>query len=207
MTKPKKGKPMDAQPTQAEKAEAKVRNIVAERQRTGATTASAERILRAGAEDGYEILPPSEESPSGVQRILAAPLDRMWKQGDITRREYEAGDKYRADRYLAAIDPAAGTVDWSRAGGGGTSNRVPSMFNSQTIADARVRVRKFEKMIPVKSTVAIVLFLGLIKELPFEEIGQTVFHIDNRRYARHAAHGGLRVALASAADAYDMYGM
>ena len=167
-----------------------------DKQRRGSATVL--RLLKAG-EDGFETTPANREAPAGVQRIIAAPLDRLWKTGGITQREYEAGDRYRADAYMAAIDPGAMTVDWS-ATGGGFSSKVPAMFTSQQLADARIRWRRIEERIPRQSVVSTVLFLALIKERSLEEIGRSVFARHDQREAAVAGHAGIRVALASLAD-------
>lgn len=186
-----------------EKADRRVRNLVSERTRTGASTATMERALQVG-EDGFEITPSSKINPRGTMRIVAAPLDRLWKEGKVTQREFEAGDKYRADSYLAAVDPGAGTVDWARAGGGGTSNRVPMMFTAQHIADARIRFREVEQAIPPRSTVATLLYLALIKEQPLAEIGRNTFGRADRKEATVAGMAGVRTALAALADHYGL---
>lgn len=177
--------------------------MVAERQRTNAPTATAERLAHAGLEDGFEITPPSPDAPGGKMRILGSPLDRLSKAGYITEREYRAGDRYRADIYTAAIDPSAATVDWSRVGGG-SGQSVPAMFASQVIADARLRVRNFEKAVPPRSLVSSILFLALVKERELEEFGKELFNTKDAREATVIGRAALKVALASAADVYGM---
>lgn len=176
---------------------------IADRDRPGTETTTAERVAKAGA-GAVEVTPPSQQAPKGTQRVLSAPLDRLWKDGAITQREYEAGDKFRADAYLAAIDPGSGTVDWHRAGGGGTSGRVPSMFTAQHIFDARIRWRSVEKAIPKHSIVASALHLGLVHEHSLEELGRSLFARNDKREAMVAGHAGFRVALGALADFYGM---
>lgn len=176
-------------PTEADK----IRTRVVERTRAGLTTATAERLVQAGS-DGFE------HTETNVQRIIAAPLDRLWKAGFITRQEFEAADRYRADAYLAAIDPAAGSVNWDQAGGGGRSAKVPSMFNSQVIFDARRRWRDIDGK--VSGTVALVLRLALIKETTLPEIGRAVFGRGDPREATVAGQTAVRVACGALVDAY-----
>jgi hypothetical protein len=179
---------------------------VSERERLGKGTGTSERLRKVGRE-GMELVPAlpdtdkrGNQMPAGqVQRVLAAPLDRLWKTGFVTQREYNAGDAYRADAYMAAIDPSALTIDWNRTGGG-TSRRVPSMFASQHIADARIRMRNLEQKIPLRSAVSTLLYLALIKEQDFAEIGASMFGLRDRREASVAGRVGLRVALAALAD-------
>lgn len=173
---------------------ASLQHTVSERQRVGLGTATAERLAKTG-EDGREA------DPTGRQRIVAAPLDRLWKAGFITQREFEAGDKYRADAYMAAIDPGSLSVDWSRTAGG-TSSRVPTVFTAQHIADARRRIRMVERAIPHRSVVSLLLFFGVVREFGLREIGAQVFGIHDRKDAVLCAKAGLRVALASLADYY-----
>lgn len=173
-------------------AEASVRHQVAERERTGQGTATAERLLKAGW-DGHEL------TPTNVQRILAAPLDRLWKERRITAREHDAGETFRSIAYLAAIDPGTMSVNWDMAGGAGWSPKVPVMFSSQKIADARIEWRRLEGAITGMTWT--VLRLGLIRELSLVEIGRSVFGEGNDRDARVAGEAGLRLALNVVADA------
>lgn len=168
-----------------------IAEVVADRERVGKGTATVERLAMAG-KDGFEIV-----GKEGVQRVIAAPLDRMWKAGDITKREYDAGDEYRTMRYLAKVDPAAPTVDWN-AVGGSFGTRVPSMFSSQRIAEERIRWRAFSRQ--VRGVVATVAELALIRELAFEEIGRSVFGRDKRRDAAVAGHTAVRMMLGALAD-------
>jgi hypothetical protein len=175
--------------------QALAQHVVSERERTGQGTMTAERILKAGP-DGVET------TPANVQRVIAAPLDRLWKRGEITQREYDAGDTFRTDAHIAAIDPGAPSVDWNRAGGGNPNVGVPSMFTSQTIADARSRWRRISDRIPERSVVSTILFLGLIRETSLEEIGRSVFGLRDAKDAALSGKAGFRVALASLADHY-----
>ena len=174
--------------------------LIADRDRPGFEVGTAERLAKAGVE-GTETTPPSLKAPKGTQRIISAPLDRLWKAKAITAREYDAGDTFRADAYLAAVDPSAGSVDWNRAGGGGASGKVPSMFSAQQVADARIRYRRVEKRIT--GMVWTVLQSALIYEHGLDEIGYSVFAVVGRtREAYCAGLGGFRVALATLSDYY-----
>jgi len=161
-------------------------------ERGGGTSATAERLLQ----DDLDV----ERGHGGVQRMLAAPLDRLHKQGFIVRAEFEAGDRYRADAYLSAIDPAAGSVDWEQAGGGGRSAKVPTVFSSQIIADARIRMREIEGKI--SGAIRIVARLALVKELPTYEIGASVFGYRDRKDAEVAGRVATRMACAALVDVY-----
>ncbi|MDP3937733.1 MAG: hypothetical protein Q8R92_06315 [Deltaproteobacteria bacterium] len=174
------------------KATASIEHQVSERERGGRGTATVERLTQAG-EGGYEV------DPTGRQRIVAAPLDRLWKVGHITQREFDAGDKYRGLHHVADLDPAAPSVDWGRVGGS-FGPRPPSMFTAQHIASAREQVRSIDKAIPDRSVVSVLLYLGLIKERALHEIGASIFGADNERDARNLGRAGFRTALASLAD-------
>jgi hypothetical protein len=169
--------------------------------------ATAERIRHVGR-GAVEIVPAMhdadrpEQTPLMQQRIVSAPLDRMYRDGRISQREWAAGDKYRSDSYLAAIDPGAGTVDWNRAGGGGAGSRVPVVFTTQTVADARIRIRATDKA--MSDLARTVLSLALIREHNLEEIGQSVFGFRNHRDASASANAGFRVALSMLAHHYGM---
>ncbi|MEP0323283.1 hypothetical protein [Bauldia litoralis] len=201
-----KRKPKDtAMQVQTEdKARAKVERSVAERLRGGRGTATVERLLQADGGKAKTNPEGYETDSTGRQRIVAAPLDRLHKDGKITRREFEAGDKYRADAYLSAIDPTTGSVDWASAGGGGRSSKVPSMFESQHIYDARKRWRDLNDKMKRGSVVSSILYLALIHERSIESIGENIFGAGNHRDARNAGYGGFRVALGALADLYNM---
>lgn len=173
----------------------RVRKTVRERERTGQGTATVERLLKAG-EDGCET------TQSGVQRINQAPLDRLWALGQLNAWEFNAGDTFRKDAYLAAIDPAAMTVDWNRAGGGGMSSRVPSMFSHQTMADARIRHRRMEKLI--EGFIFEIAERSLVKEWSLEQIGQRIFARHDPREAVVAGQAGFVVMLAALGIVYRM---
>lgn len=157
--------------------------------------ATAERLQRAG--DGAIV----EAAPAGPQRIIAAPIDRLLSVGFLTQREHDAGDKLRSDVYLAAIDPAAQRIDWSPDKIAGYTQHVPSMWTSQQVADARIRHRRLRRAI--NGVVWDVLFLAVVKEREFKEIGRTVFNVGDEREAVVAARAGLRIALGALADFYE----
>jgi len=173
-----------------------IRRVVSERERIGRGTATVERIMRAGP-DALETTPPTQDEPAGVQRITQAPLDRLYRAGTISTREFQAGDRFRTLAHLAAIDPAAAGVDWG-ATGGGRAGKIPSMFASQRVADARLDLRRAEKAI--RGVVWTVLWLGLVKELPLEEMGRSVFARRDAREASVAGAAALQVALGAVAD-------
>lgn len=177
----------------------RLRQQVSERERVGHATATVERLLKAG-EEAIEYTPASRGAPGGVQRVSEAPLDRLHRLGEIVEREFNAGDRFRADAYLAAIDPGAKTVDWDAAGGGGGSAKVPIIFSSQHMADARIRHRRIKER--VSGVVWTLAELALIKEMPFVHIGQAVFGREHGRDATVAAQAAVRVMLAALADAY-----
>lgn len=169
----------------------KIVNQVAERERTHRGTATVARLIKAG-EGGVEI------ARNNVQRIVSAPFDRMVKDGKLTASERNAGEWYRATTYLAAVDPSTGAVNWDMAGNCGFSPKVPIMFSSQRVADARIELRRMEKAI--RGIVATILWLALVKEKPLTEIGRSCFGQHNERDARAAGQAGVRVALAALAN-------
>lgn len=184
---------MQAAQTETERAREKVERTVAERRRLDRGTATVERIMHAGPDA-------LEHTKAGIQRIVEPPLDRLHKQGFIVRAEYEAGDRFRALAYLAAIDPAAGSVNWEQAGGGGSSAKVPAVFSSQTVADARIRMREIEGKI--SGAIRIVARLALVKEIPLHEIGASMFGYRDRKDAEVAGRVATRMACAALVDIY-----
>jgi len=171
----------------------KIDRVVSERQRTGRATATAERITRAGGLEAVEHVAKGE-----VQRLVTAPLDRLHKDRIITRREHDAGDWLRATAYMAAIDVGALTVDWSRAGGGGRSSRVPAVLTVEEMVQASQDWRAYCR--DVRGVVRTVLDLVVIREQALHEVGQSVGGRDNARDARSWATGAIRVALGALAD-------
>src|SRR3990167_7680645 len=157
----------------------KMRKDVREKLRLGQSSATAERLMKVG-EDAIETLPPDGQGKV-EQRINAAPLDRLWKEERISRREFDAGDKFRRDAHLARIDPGAPSVDWGSVGGS-FGPRVPSMFSSQAVFEARARWREADKAI--QGTARSVLRLGLELECSLEHIGRVLFRYQNERDAR-----------------------
>ena len=168
---------------------------VAKRFAAGLESATPERMAKAGP-DGIEI-----GEASLTQRIVDAPLDRLWKTGTITKREFEAGERFRNDAYLAQIEPSPPSVDFNRAGSG-FGPRPPSAFANQAIADARERFRHIGRKIPERSLVWSFLYLGLIREHGFEQLGESLLGRKDRESAVAAAKAGMRVALAALADQY-----
>lgn len=146
--------------------------------------------------------------PESVRKVVVqrakheAPLDRLWRDGRITQREFQAGDKLRSDAYLSAVEPTTGSINWDHAGGGGRSARVPVVFEADTIMAARQRFRAVTRAIT--GSVWSVLVSGVVRENGMEEIGKAVFARSHRRDAEVAGHAGLRIALGSLADYYGM---
>lgn len=191
----RKGKAkMQIQQTEAEK----IASRVAERQRVGLSTATVERLLKVG-EDGHEHTQATSQQVS-VQRVLEAPLDRLHRQGFITEAEFEAADRYRADAYLAAVEPTVGSIDWNSAGGGGRSAKVPAMFGSQEVYDARKRHRAIDSR--MAGVTRVVATLVMIRETSLAEVGQTVFGYRDRKDAEVAGRVAARMACGSLMDLY-----
>ena len=155
--------------------------------------ATAERVAHAGL-GGIEAL------QGGGQRVIASPFERLWKEGLLSSREYEAGQKYTQDSYTADLNAGAPGVDWNRIGTAG--NPVPTMSRSQRIADARVRMRWVQRDIPEHSLVAQLLKMALIDETRFDDMARIALGITSRRDGIPATRAGLRVALAALADHY-----
>lgn len=170
-----------------------IKRMVAERERTGRGTATVERLKKPDTE--------VETTQSDTQRVLSAPLDVLWKNGRIIRREFEAGEKYRTEHYLAGLEPSATTVDFD-AVGGAFSPKTPTMFNSQRIADARLNCRKLEK--DMRGLNKTVLDKALIHEQGLIEIGEDLFGERTDAVARAAGRAAVRMALASLADYFGM---
>lgn len=176
----------------------KIMTRVIERERTGLGTATVHRLLKVGM-DGHEHTPATAQQAS-VQRVTEAPLDRLDRLGFITTAEFESGDRYRADAYLAAVEPTCGSVDWNSAGGGGRSSKVPAMFGAQAVYDARKRVRAIDDR--MSGVVRVVARLALVKETHLAEIGQAVFGLTDRKEAMVAGKVATRMTCAVLVDLY-----
>lgn len=167
---------------------------VRKREAAGLTSATPERLLKAG-EDGYE-----HGQASMVQRIVEAPLDRLYKAGTITRLEYEAGEWFRELAHEAAIEPGAGgTANLDRVDGG-SSGGVPAAFRSDRMLQKRREWRGLQRRIPERSLVWTMLYLPLVAEMRLADIGEQVFARRDRKEATVAATAAFRVALAALAD-------
>lgn len=179
----------------------KIRTRVTERERIGLTSATPERVLKAGEEG-------TEYTHSNVQRLHTGPLDKLWKNGELMHREFHAGDQFRLDHFRSRMDPGAPTVDWG-AIGGNFGPRNPSMFGGQEVADARLRWRKVQDTLGPKprkraGLVWTVLTNAILSENSAEELGAKIFGRGDRREARAAGHAGFQVALSALADFYGM---
>lgn len=189
----RKGKKMQTAAVKTKDPIDQLRVRVSERERAGLTTATAERLVQAG-EGGHE------HTQTNVQRITEAPLDRLHKQGFLSLSEWDAGDRYRADAYLAAINPSTGSINWDMAGGGGFSSKVPSVFGSQVVYDARRRWRFTESRL--SGAIRTVAHLALVRESNLAEIGQVVFGYADRKDAAVAGRVATRMVCAALVDVY-----
>lgn len=168
---------------------------VRERTRAGLTSATPERMAKAGLENvevGQGTL---------IQRIVDAPLDRMRARGEITDREFMAGEMYRNDHQTAQVDPGAPSVDWN-ALGSGFGPRTPSMFQSQAVANARLRWRDIERAFPPRSLVSAILKAALVSQNTLTDIGNLVMPSKDRKESIASGKAAFRMALAAAADHY-----
>ena len=167
--------------------------------------ATPERLAKAGVQGVETILNDpvgiARGSPIGVQRIVAAPLDRMWKAGLLASWEYEAGDKLRKDWHASELAGAIRSVDMDQTIGSAVSH-APSMFVAQYVADARIRIRHVRH--DVKGVVWDVLNLAVLLERDLADVGLMVFKVHDPREATVAGKCGLRVALGSLAWHYRM---
>lgn len=174
----------------------RITTIVAERERIAKGTATKERLTKVGL-DAVEL----SVGADGVQRISEAPLDRLWRDGRITQREYQAGDRLRNDARLARIDAGPTAINWDMTGRG-SGSVVPVAFASDAVFAARQRYRAVPKAIT--GIVWAVLNNGVVHEHSLPEMGRAVFGREHVRDAAVAGHAGFRVALAALADHYGM---
>lgn len=114
----------------------KVDRQIAERQRRGVGVSTAERVLHSGlAFDG---------PANAAQRIAMAPLDRLHAktvkgQPILSKRQYEAGDRYRDDCHQAGLMKSGG---FSMEPSDGRGKGGFAFENSDAAARALTRVVK-----------------------------------------------------------------
>lgn len=168
---------------------------VSERERRGAGVSTPERVRQAG-ETSLEI-------HAGVQRIRSAALDTLKAKGLITQRQFDAGDRYREDAYLA------GAI-WSSsqsfaAGSPAFGPRTPAFLTAERVADARRRYRAARASLD-GSTAAMVLDAVCWAEttMTMADVGRVVLHIPSRRTAQSVATWQLRAGLDALAGHYGL---
>jgi hypothetical protein len=151
-----------------------------------------------------EKLPPDsiEILPDQRQRIIAGPIDRMFKRGELEGREFSAAEQFRKTHYTAQIAGPASRSDHTTPSG--SRRDIPAVFRSQFIADARLEWREVVKAFKKNSVVWAVLRAAAIDETPLEQIGHDIFRCIDRREARAAARAGIRTALGALADHYGL---
>lgn len=160
--------------------EAKVRGQV------GRESATKERAAHAG-KDRYI-------GEDGAQRLTDAPLDALRSRNVITLEQYEAGDRFRNDAYVAGMVSSA-VADLRRVSGGGTQWAPGFMASADRQAQARQRYRAAEEALgptlsPVVNAVA---HAGAGTNL--SNIGRKLFGRSNANEARASLIEVLKVGL------------
>lgn len=76
------------------------RHEIAEAERGGVGVSTPERLLKTGG--------PAIVWDEGIrrQKVTQVPLDKLLSSGIVTKAQYSAGDRYRADAYLAGVIPS-----------------------------------------------------------------------------------------------------
>lgn len=176
-----------------------MRGLAEQKTRAGEVTSTPERLAKLPPE-GVETLPPQPGHRAG-QRILEGPLDQLHKRGELMRREFEAGEHFRADAYLSAINPLSWSVDWERAGGGGTSSFVPINLTADHVLAASQRHRQCQNRFG-RTPVWRIAIIALVDERPLTAVGGEVFGYATERDQRVAGRAGFVMALQALADFY-----
>lgn len=167
-------------------------------------TATAERANHIGRDGLADVLEAAMGEPEAlVQKVVAAPLDRLWKDKRISQREYHAGCTFREDHHESRLDPGASTSNWHGIPAG-FGPKVPSMYASQRAVDALMRRRKLDATFPPTSFIGRVLERTLIQEHSLEDLGTDMFAEGNHRDARKAGTAAFRTACAALADFYGL---
>ena len=169
--------------------------MVSERTRVGRQSATVERLDKL-PKDGVETLHDQR------QRVIAGTVDRMHRSGQLEHREYWAADTFSRTYYDAEIDGYPRSSDLERSSNGNGASPPPSMWRSQTVADARGKWRAVENAFDRRGLVWRLLMAAVIDELGLESIGHNVFRCGDRREARAAGRAGVKTALAALADHY-----
>lgn len=166
---------------------------VSERERRGVGVSTPERVRQAGERE-LDIV-------GGVQRIAQAPLDRLYARHAITKRQFDAGDRFREDAYEAGMVPSgtAGMEPGDRRYG----SRTPQ-FMAATRADAHARW--------VEAQAILGRLYPMVDEVCWAaepgdrlmDIGARVLGLPRGRTSEASALVVLRVGLDTLADHYGM---
>lgn len=152
----------------------------------------------------YEEIDPatidSREQPIGrtKRNLSGTPLDRYRQRGGIDERQWRAGDRLRADHFLAGLQPrVVQSYSLGASGGGEAAWQIPA---SERQAVARARLR--HALAAVGPRLASILLAVVCHERPAGGIGG-----DFGRSGRNAEVAGmtlLALALDVLADGYGL---
>lgn len=168
---------------------------VADRLRRGVGVSTAERVRQSGAA--------ALDIRDGVQRIAQAPLDRLHARKALTRRQFEAGDRFREVAYAAGMTERLAQRWEPTSGASGSGPTTPDfMAAGRTDAYRRwTRARQtLGRLLPIVEEVA--WHAGPGDRLM--DLGARVLGMPASRNSEVAALAVLRVGLDALADHWEM---
>lgn len=139
-----------------------------------------------------------------VKRVSDGALDRLNRTGEVPRRDYQAGHKFRLDSYLAGRQGSLPSVDWSRGGGKSAAfGRTPKAMISdeEDVVNARLHDAAVRRHFRGKGIT--ILDAALVAERSLEDVGREVFRYASQREAALAGRVSVLTMLGVLADFYE----
>ncbi len=172
----------------------KTANIVADRERRQVGTSTSHRIKHSG--EAIDI------DGSGRQRISQSPLDRLYAKRSLTKRQFEAGEKFREDCETAGLDAPIPSLTLESSGGS-AKHPVARLagYLSERQHDAREKCRDAERVIGIRSS-AIIHASMFPSEISIKGLGAKAFDRKPGTGAEAAFIEVLKVSLDRLADHY-----
>lgn len=163
------------------------------RAQIGKESATPERRAHAG-NDHYV-------GDDGAQRLTDAPFDSLRSRNVITLEQFEAGDRFRDDAYVAGMVPSA-AVDLCRVNGGGSQWAPGFMASAERQASARKRYRGAEEALGPMLSPIVNAVVHAAAGANLSAIGKRLFGRSNANEARASLIEVLKIGLDTLARHY-----
>lgn len=131
-----------------------------------------------------------------MTRVASCSLDRLRFRKSISKRQFEAGDRYRSDLHYAGMFPRVSAIGWADSGRTG-GNAVQHISDERVSADQRL----LEAKRGVGAAHTEVLGLLLSFDMMPGEIGYRLGQTSERSARRHGSEA-VDLALTALADHY-----